>query len=1640
MTALQDLLSTFRQHGQTNREAGTYFEDLIRCYLQNEPLYKDLYSKVETFRVWANRHGMDGTDTGIDLVATVRGSNEAHAVQCKLLPENHSLSKGDLDGFLAISSKEPFAHRVFVSTTNNWGVNAKSTIEDQRPPISIIDLIDLEKSQIDWSQYQPEKSTTAPALKEKKTALPHQEEAISAVLSGLSSAERGKMIMACGTGKTFVSLRIAEKMAGKGGKVLFLVPSLALLSQALTEWTQQSQTSLCNLAVCSDSQTGKKKKQAVDADTVELIAHELSYPATTDSEKLANEAKERSSSEAMTVVFGTYQSIEVIGRAQREHGLADFDLIICDEAHRTTGHTFAGEDESHFVKVHDQSFIRSHKRLYMTATPRIYGPRAREKAIKDDIQLCAMDDESLYGKELYVLSFSQAVKKNLLVDYKVLVLSVDEEHVSRRLQQLLADGNNQLKVDDAGKIVGCWKALAKQDLEEDLGDDAHPMQRAVAFCQRIEYLGKSKMHQVGSKNIAGMFQQVVEAYQESEGIEQAKQLRCEAEHVDGSMGAIAKEEKLQWLKDTPDTADTCRILSNVRCLSEGVDVPALDAVLFLTPRNSQIDVVQSVGRVMRKTHGKTRGYIVLPVVVPAGVEPHEALNDNKIYAVVWQVLQALRSHDDRFDAMINKLELAGKDSSKMEIIAITDKLQKQTKAGTSDTSKPGKGKHDIGKTPTDAPTQPEQGVLEISDLERAIYAKLVKKVGNRNYFEDWATDIAKIANTHIDRIQGILENPENREEIAAFNAFAQNLRQNINGSITDEDIVEMLAQHLITKPVFDTLFADFAFAASNPISQAMQSTLEALGTHNIDKEADTLEGFYDSIKLRIEGIEDPQAKQKVVVELYDKFFRNAFPRTTERLGLVYTPVELVDFIIHSVNHILQQQFGRTLGSEGVHILDPFTGTGTFITRLLQSGLFNKDELEHKYKNELHANEIVLLAYYIAAINIEASYHAINKTNYQPFEGIVLTDTFDSTNRDDPFNSPDLQTNNERRNRQDKLDIRVIISNPPYSKGQKSANDDNANLGYHDLDSRIAETYAKASDATLVYSLYDSYIRSIRWASDRIGDSGIIGFVTNAGWLDSRSTDGLRKCFVKEFSSIYVFNLRGDQRTQGETSRREGGKIFGSGSRTPIAISILVKDPTAKKQGQIFYHDIGDYLSREEKLTKIIDFKGIDGISFATSGWKPITPDKHGDWLNQRDSQFDAHIVIGDKSSTIPQAIFINYSLGIATNRDAWCFNASRKKTSANIKSMIAFYNEERKRLHKDFSDQIKVPTFSKDPTKISWAGNLVRSLEQNRKIDYNKGCLTSSLYRPFTKQCLYFNRQLNERVSQMPKIFPTPSAKNLVICIPGKGASTFSALITDVTIDLNILQAGAQCFPLYLYEPNGPKTGSEARDTSFKYGDSLFLDSKAKVSPRQDAITDMGLEHFQKGYPKETISKEDLFYYVYGILHSPDYRERYAANLNKELPRIPRVKKAENFWAFSKAGRELANLHINYESVEMYPVTIEGIDMFTTDDDYRVTKMKYGRNGTVQDKTKLTYNDRITLKGIPLEAYTYVVNGKPALDWVVERQCVKTDKDSGIVNDANDWAIETMDNPKYPLELFQRVITVSLETMKIVRALPPLDI
>ena len=1245
MTTIHDILAEFREAATSNRDLGDRFERLILQFLKTDPLYRDQFSEVWMWMDFPKRGGE--ADTGIDLVAERADGFGYCAIQCKFYDPSHTLEKHDIDSFFTASGKDLFTSRLIVSTTDNWSKHAEKALQGQQIPVSRLRVQDLADSVIDWNAFSlkhPEKVT----LRAKKQLRPHQTKALGKVIEGFKTEDRGKLIMACGTGKTFTSLKITETFVPKEGMALFLVPSISLLSQTLREWSAESEVSLHSVAVCSDKKVTKKKSDSEDIHT-----YDLALPATTDAQTIADQVKASQGKKDLTVIFSTYQSIQAIADAQKK-GLPEFDLIVCDEAHRTTGVTLSGNDESYFVRVHDQGFIQGKKRLYMTATPKIYSDGTKSQAKEADAVICSMDDEAIYGKQLHRLGFSEAVGAGLLTDYKVLVLAVDEKYVSKTFQHQLADANDELNLEDAVRITGCWNGLSKRMLEDIGGnsiDDLAPMRRAVAFSSSIK----------DSKRVVSLFGEIVDEYRRSHPNEDI--LDCELDHVDGSMNALQRNQKLDWLKaDTRDQGNVCRILSNARCLSEGVDVPALDAVMFLNPRNSVVDVVQSVGRVMRKAEGKKYGYIILPIGIPADVPPEEALKNHKKYKVVWSVLQALRAHDDRFNATVNKIELNKAKPSQINIIGVS--VSGEPDDGLEDDS--GNSKTD----PTDPNKVKEAGATyrqlamafpNLEEWREAIYAKIVVKCGDRRYWETWANDVAEIAESHVSRIKALLESPEDKHR-QAFDEFLEGLQENLNPSISQDDAIEMLSQHLITKPVFDALFEDYPFSQSNPVSQVMQGMVDLLEGEAIGKETAKLEKFYASVRERAAGIDNAQGKQRIIIELYDKFFRNAFPKMAERLGIVYTPVEVVDFIIRSADVALKQEFGVGLTDEGVHVLDPFTGTGTFIVRLLQSGLIEPKDLTRKFEKELHANEIVLLAYYIAAINIEAAYHFLADTDYSPFDGIVLTDTFQMFEKDGSLLEKIFPENNKRVKRQKQNDIRVIVGNPPYSAGQKNQNDNNQNLKYPQLDYLIEKTYVDNSNAALKSKLYSSEIRALRWASDRVKDKGIICYVTNNNFIDKGHSDGLRKCFAEEFSSIYCFNLKGDMRVS--DWKKEGGKIFGSACQTGVAIICLIKNPDKTQKTQIFYHDIGDYLSREEKLNLIEKIQTIKGIK-----WREIKPNNSHDWINQRDPSFGKFLRLGDKKKN-KKSIFSIYSPGLVTNRDAWSYNFSLQSVQKNMTEMI----------------------------------------------------------------------------------------------------------------------------------------------------------------------------------------------------------------------------------------------------------------------------------------------------------------------------------------------------------------------------------
>lgn len=1561
-----NLVHQINELTETQRDRGTYFEYLARAYFQNEPTYQNEFKNVWLLADVPEEFGIPKVDLGVDLVAE-KYTGELVAIQAKFY--NHTIQKSNIDSFLGELGKDYYELGIIVASTDKWGKNAEKALAD-RSDVIRIGLSDLRNSQIDWSKFSFE-SPEVVTVKAKKKLRYYQKSAIQSALNHFKENDRGQLIMAPGTGKTFTSLKIAEAMAKEAKKeqytILYLVPSIQLLTQTLRGWNNDTEMTMSSMAVTSDRNASRGSVKQ-DESNITIKASDIGYPATTSSKKVVENYLELMTrpQKELLVVFGTYQSIDVLGKAQKD-GFPEFDLIIADEAHRTTGAKALGDDASAFTKVHSNINVKGTKRLYQTATPKLYGSDAKKKAEENSIVISSMDDENLYGSVFYRLGFGDAISHDILTDYKLMVLAVDESVVQKDMQKsLAANSDNGLNINDVGRIIGVWNGMIKRESFADKVS-GEPMKRAIAFSRTIE----------DSKRLSQQFENVVNEYLNSD-----EGYSVNVRHVDGSMNALEKNEALDWLASDDIPEDTARILSNVRFLTEGIDVPNLDAIIFLSPRKSQVDIVQAVGRIIRKFEGKDYGYIILPIVVPEGETPETILDNNKIYDVIWQVLNALRSVDERFEATINKLELNKQKPKNIQVIG-------------------------VGAAPDDPnfndgyvkePTVAYQTELELDweAVEGAIYGKIVQKVGDRRYLEDWSKDVADIARRHIQGIEIILE--QNPESQSAFDKFLHSLQHNINESIDQNQAIEMLAQHLITLPIFDALFGEYSFVKNNPVSSAMEQIVEELSQFGFEKEQKELQPFYDSVRLRAEGIDNAQAKQKIIITLYDKFFSTGFKSTTERLGIVFTPVEVVDFIIKSVDVVLRKHFGKTLASENVHVLDPFTGTGTFITRtlhylklLIDSGEITFDDILRKYKQELHANEIVLLSYYIAAINIEAVFDEINGDEpYVPFEGIVLTDTFESTEIEDTLDDSFFGTNDRRLKRQQEKPITAIIGNPPYSIGQNSQNDNNQNISYPKLDKRIADTYVAKSNAGLTKGLYDSYIKAFRWASDRLKNQGVIGFVTNGNYLNTNSADGLRAGLYEEFNHLYIFNLRGDQRTLGEQSRREGGKIFGSGSRTPVAISILVKD--GSDSHELHYHDIGDYLSQKEKLAIISGFADVSRLD-----WKEIIPDENNDWLNQRDPNYQKY----DSLAGEDKVVFLQNIIGVSTNRDSWVYGFSEQATLANSKRLIENYNSEVVRLS-DISIDEKKDYLNRKDDFIKWSAKLEDSILKSKKIQFDKNSVVQSLYRPFTKKYLYYGNDVVERPGQWYKKF---GKDNLVIMTTGRGVSRdFSPLVTNLIPNMDSLEK-SQSFMRF---------DNEVDETSlFQNNDNM-----------NQAFAD-----------KLGLSLDDTFAYVYGLLNSKEYQEKYANDLKKDLARIPIVKNKERYVV---VGQKLMDLHLNYEEVPVY----DGVEITPlVNPSYKVTKMRFAKkrdeNGkSVNDLSTIIFNSDITISNIPEKAYEYVVNGRSAIEWIIDQYQVKTDNKSGITDDPNDYS----DDEKYIFNLLLRIINVSVQTVDLINSLPKFEV
>jgi predicted helicase len=835
------------------------------------------------------------------------------------------------------------------------------------------------------------------------------------------------------------------------------------------------------------------------------------------------------------------------------------------------------------------------------------------------------------------------------------------------------------------------------------------------------------------------------------------------------------------------------------------------------------------------------------------------------------------------------------------------------------------------------------------------------------------------------------ERHTNTTFVQAFDDFVLLCKETINPDIAIQAVEEMLIQHLLTERIFRKVFNNPDFVERNVIAHEVEKVIVALTSQSFSRAEflKPLDRFYGAIETTAATIDDFTQKQSFLNTVYEKFFQGFSVKVADTHGIVYTPQPIVKFMVKSVEHILQKEFGRSLSDSGVHIIDPFVGTGNFILWIMRE--IQRSKLPYKYANELHCNEVMLLPYYIASMNIEHEYYEATG-EYKAFEGICLVDTFDTSKQQA---SLFVRANTARVRKQQNSPIFVVIGNPPYNAKQVNENDNNKNRKYA-IDTEISKTYAKDSKATNKNALSDPYVKAIYWASKRIGKEGIIAFVTNNSFIDGIAFDGMRKHLANDFSKIYHVNLKGDARTSGEQRRREAGNIFHDTIRVSVGITFLVRTKDSDKTS-IYLYSVDDYLGSEEKGKILLDVEDVGKLAMSQ-----LAPDENYTWLTEGlDKEFQYFLPLGTKeakSGDDEKTIFKNFSNGVKTNRDTWVYNFNYEELSENVKKTIEVYNEQVYKLGR-LKTKPNIDDFVlNDETQISWSEGLKNSLRRQTSIDYDNSLFVHSLYRPFTNMQLYFDKHLNERSYQMPYIFPTAHSENYVIGLSGIGSSKpFHTLMTNIIPCLDMLEK-TQCFPFYTYSEDG--------------------------NTRQENITDWAITQYQTQYKDSSLSKKDIFNYVYAILHHPLYREKYAANLKRELPRIPF---APDFWGFARAGKQLAELHVNYEKQPEYKLT--WIEEETTKVHYRVNKMTLSK-----DKTQIVYNDFLTLGGIPPETFEYRLGNRSALDWIIDQYQVSIDKRSGITNDPN-----RLDDPQYIVRLIGKVITVSLETMKLVKSLPALD-
>ena len=1511
-----DILQQYRKESKNKLEFGLKFEILIKQFLETDRVYSEKFTKIWIWKKWPKRD--KNQDRGIDLIGEIRYGGLC-AIQCKAkYDDSDSLNATDMKNFSSMSEQKrfEFTERLLVFSGHKLSGTLIENIEGSRIPYNKILGNTLRSSNVDWSN--------ASKLKLKKPLLQnlhiHQKNAMEKVLKGFADNDRGKLIMACGTGKTLTSLAIAlEHLKNKKNcVVLYLVPSIALVQQSYREWANQ--TNACRfLTVCSDNNVGKND---------DLDISDLESRATTNENELRKKIMKKT--DKITVIFSTYHSSEVIKNAL---GSKQIDLVMCDEAHRTA------TNENYYSMIHDNRHINVKKRLYMTATERIYAEKTKSGNINKDKAPYSMDNVNIFGKTFFEYDFNTAIGDGNLSDFKITVLRIPRKMVVDLYDKSKNEGTLDTTVspNDFTRMCGVWKAIQYPNGSQN--NKKNLLQRVIIFTGTI-----AESKQIANKSVKHSTKPDTNPPLElvakwcNKNLEFSNDV-VSVDHIDGTMNAAERGDKIQWLKNSAENPNECRVLSNVRCLSEGVDVPALDGIVFLKSKKTQIDIVQAVGRVIRKIEGKKEGHVIIPVVVPDDITSEDGLEKSE-WETVYRVCSAMRSHDANFGIT---------DEPRLNVL----------------TAIPPTPDSNIGSQ-----TKNVQKLLLKEDT--VLESQVIEKCGDREYYDDYCRKLGMKAYQIRKILQHRIEQSHDTE--THIKKFHENVKSILGEHVEITDVVIAISEHIVLSRLFYVLFDNDRFKKHNPLTEAFDDVVE-----NIDLEEMVidLEEIYKEMEIKLDHIKKSKnvenETQRFIEKLYENFFKGEDNEDAKKHGIVFTPPVIVDFMLNSVQHIIKTNLNIKNGFDDrtIKILDPFAGTGIFLTKLINSNKIIRN-LSIKYKNDLYANEIKLLAYYVATTNIENAYMK-QKNNYVQFDGTNYTNTFQSVTTMPKLNTifkPVL----EKLKRQRREKINVIIGNPPYNIGKKQMPDE--------IRTRIRDTYVKRSiKSGAMNSLTNAYIMALRWASDRIGSTGIIAFVIPSNFLRSTSTSGVRACLEDEFTNMWFFDLRGDQQgSKGETVYREGGKIFGSGSRQAIVLAILVKNSN-KKSCVINYKDIGDNHNTKEKLTIIENVKSIEGIK----NWKRIHPDKYHDWFNQRNDEFKEHIPLCNdetRKGNNGNAIFKIYSQGFTSARDAWAYNSNIDELKSNMKKHIDYCNSIDLRLEKNIILQ------NHDPTKGHLEnGKLVDRLKKmSKKPVYDASKIRTSLYRSFFKQYLYYSKPFFATENRIPEYFPYEGSENWIICIPYNFIGNFSVFVTNVIPDLHIIEAN-QCIPLYSYDAHHNKKSN---------------------------ILNSALSKFKEHYKKD-ITEKEIFYYVYAMLHHKGYREKYHNDLTKEFPHLPF---APNFDSFCDIGKKLVELHLNFDGCKKYPMKYKKFE--------NPIKLELSNNQKI-----LKINGVEAFTNIP--SYEYTVNGDTPLKCIVKYHNVFVDKktDSKIIKTPmRDMAKNDL------VDKIQRAVYLGIESDKLINSLP----